>query len=89
MWSVVVLYTIIAKSYQASLMTINTGSGVPGPEDRGPNELALLHLAFVTEMQLVSMFSVFACVIAVVDLDLETISPSAGVSGCMSAVVDL
>ena len=27
-----------------------------GPEDQGPNDLALLHLAFMTEMQLVSMF---------------------------------
>ena len=27
-----------------------------GPEDQGPNDLALLHLAFMTQMQLVSMF---------------------------------
>ena len=27
-----------------------------GPKDQGPNDLALLHLAFMTEMQLVSMF---------------------------------
>jgi len=27
-----------------------------GPEDQGPNDLVLLHLAFMTEMQLVSMF---------------------------------
>ena len=27
-----------------------------GPKDQGPNDLALLHLAFITEMQLVSMF---------------------------------
>ena len=37
------------------------GPGTQGPEDRGPkdqgpNDLALLHLAFMTEMQLVSMF---------------------------------
>ena len=27
-----------------------------GPEEQGPNDRALLHLAFMTEMQLVSMF---------------------------------
>ena len=27
-----------------------------GPEDQGPNDFTLLHLAFMTEMQLVSMF---------------------------------
>ena len=27
-----------------------------GPKDQGPNDLTLLHLAFMTEMQLVSMF---------------------------------
>ena len=35
------------------------GPGDPktrGPEDQGPNDLALLHLAFMAEMQLVSMF---------------------------------
>ena len=47
-------------------VTINTGPGTrdpgpedpktQGPEDQGPNDLALLHLAFMTEMQLVSMF---------------------------------
>ena len=26
-----------------------------GPKDQGPNDLALLHLTFTTEMQLVSM----------------------------------
>ena len=26
------------------------------PKDQGPNDLALLHLAFMTEMQLVSIF---------------------------------
>ena len=31
-------------------------TGDRGPEDQGPNDLALLHLAFMTEMQLVSMF---------------------------------
>ena len=42
-------------------VTINTGPGTrrpgtQGPEDQGPNDPALLHLAFMTEMQLVSMF---------------------------------
>ena len=42
-------------------VTINTGPGTrglgtQGPKDQGPNDLALLHLAFMTEMQLVSMF---------------------------------
>ena len=47
-------------------VTINTGPGTRGPgtqgpedrgpKDQGPNDLALLHLAFMTEMQLVSMF---------------------------------
>ena len=27
-----------------------------GPKDQGPNDLTQLHLAFMTEMQLVSMF---------------------------------
>ena len=47
-------------------VTTNTGLGTQdprtmdprtqGPEDQGPNDLALLHLAFMTEIQLVSMF---------------------------------
>ena len=47
-------------------VTINTGPGTRGlgtqgledrePGDQGPNNIALLHLAFMTEMQLVSMF---------------------------------
>ena len=50
-------------------VTINTGPEDPrtgdprtrgpedrGPKDQGPNNLAQLHLAFMTEMQLVSMF---------------------------------
>ena len=33
--------------------TIKTG---PGTKDRGPKDIAVLHLAFMTEMQLVSVF---------------------------------
>ena len=29
---------------------------IRGPKDQGPRDLAVLHLAFMTEMQLVSMF---------------------------------
>ena len=41
--------------------TINTGPGThrpgtQGPEDGIPKDLAVLHLAFMTEMQFVSMF---------------------------------
>ena len=37
-------------------VTINTGPEDRAPKDQGPNDLALLHLDFMAEMQLVSMF---------------------------------
>ena len=41
------------------------GSEDQGAKDQGPNSLALLHLAFMTEMQLVSMFQAqtYGCII--------------------------
>ena len=36
--------------------TINTGPEDQGPKDWGPHDLAGLYFAFMTEMQLVSMF---------------------------------